>query len=55
MQERIPLTSSSNGQRALNGAELLVGDERGVSVETNVDLAVLHEAADVLETSLISK
>lgn len=32
----------------MNSAELLVGDEGGVSGVADVDLAVLHEAADIL-------
>jgi hypothetical protein len=42
------LTSSSNGEGALDSAELLVGHERGMGRETNVDLVGLQVAADVL-------
>ena len=42
------LTGSSDGERALNGTKLLVGDERRVCVVANVDLAGLQEAVDVL-------
>ena len=46
------LTSSSNGEGALDSAELLVGHERGVGSETNVDLVGLQVAADVLTAIL---
>jgi hypothetical protein len=46
------LTSSSNGEGALDSAELLVGHERGVGRETNVDLVGLQVAADVLTAIL---
>lgn len=41
-------TGGSNGEGALDSAELLVGDEGGVGSETNVDLVGLQEAGDVL-------
>lgn len=44
-------TRSSNGQRAGDAAKFLVGDERGVSGVSNVKLAVLQEAADILNNS----
>ena len=48
------LTSSSDGQGSLNSAKLLVGDKRGVSGETDVDLAGLQVAADVLAAEAVA-
>lgn len=45
---RTKLTSSSDGEGALDGAEFLVRDERGVSGVADVNLAGLEETADVL-------
>lgn len=42
------LTSSGDRQGALNGTELLVGDERGVRSVTDINLAGLEVATDVL-------
>ena len=47
-QKRDSLTRGSNGQRTVNTAEFLVGNERGVSGVTDVDLSGLHEPADIL-------
>jgi hypothetical protein len=41
-------TGSSDGERSLDSAEFLVGDERRVGSETNVDLVGLQEAGDIL-------
>lgn len=42
------LTGRSNGQRSGDAAEFLLGDERGVGSVTDIELAGLREAADVL-------
>lgn len=41
-------TGCSNGERTLDSAEFLVGDEGRVSGIPDVDLARLQEAADIL-------
>lgn len=48
------LTSSGNGEGALDGTELLVGDERGVSRVTGVDLAGLEVTDDILRQLALS-
>ena len=48
------LTGSSDGQRTGDGTEFLVGDEGRVGIETNVDLAFFHVAADILGTKAVS-
>lgn len=46
------LTGSGNREGALDGAEFLVGDERGVGRVADVNLAGLQEAGDVLKEVL---
>ena len=46
------LTGSGNREGALDGAEFLVGDERGVGRVADVNLAGLQEAGDVLKDML---
>jgi hypothetical protein len=48
------LTSSSDGEGSLNSTKLLVGDKRGVSGVTDVDLAGLQVAADVLAAEAVA-
>jgi hypothetical protein len=48
-------TGSSDGEGTLDSAEFLVGDERGVGGETNVDLVGLQEAGDVLRRAHVNK
>lgn len=47
-------TSSGNGERTLDGAQLLVGNERWVGRVANVDLSGLEETADVLATEAVA-
>lgn len=44
-------TGSSNGERTLDSAEFLVGNERRVSRVPDIDLARLQEAADILRSN----
>jgi hypothetical protein len=48
------LTRGSDGEGSLNSAKLLVGDKRGVSGVTDVDLAGLQVAADVLAAEAVT-
>lgn len=47
--EKALRTSSSNGERTLDSAEFLVGNERRVSGVSDIDLTRLQEAADILD------